>query len=484
MLADRRVWWAAVAVFAGMGAALLCGAGSAMADTGGAQHAGDSGGSTSEPSTPSGTSSPAKAATGKRRAEPAAVVSGSRSPKPIARAAATVVAPTTGKVAPRSALTPQVTAPITPPPAVGTSARAAASISTAQAVVTPPGTNGVTGVKVGHSTLTIPIGSGFQAPADWYFPTQADGSVQANGVIWLQHGFLADKAYYSALATTLANDTNSIVVAPTLPSFPSLTCGGCTLYGAPLQQAAATMFLGERPELNISASQAGYQGTLPQDFTLAGHSAGGGWSVSVGGYYVDALAPGEDNHLLGVVMYDGVNMNGTLPQAITSLDRLDIPVYQIAAPAQVWNTFGTTTDQLLALRPDQFDGVVLTDGSHVDSMLGSNPIVDFFAQLVTKPSPAGNTAAVGTLSAGWINDFYAGAGPQAPLYGLYGTAGQPIILGDASAVVLPTPLASQLGPIEMLMKAWTAFVMPLLFGGSSSTAPMASAPPAATAVAA
>ena len=29
------------------------------------------------------------------------------------------------------------------------------------------------------------------APARWYFPTQADGSVDARGVIYLQHGFLA-----------------------------------------------------------------------------------------------------------------------------------------------------------------------------------------------------------------------------------------------------------------------------------------------------
>ncbi len=264
--------------------------------------------------------------------------------------------------------------------------------------------------------------------------------MQANGVIWLQHGFLADKAFYSALATQLAQRTNSIVVAPTLPSFPQLTCRGCTLYGVPMQKAAATMFLGDRSGLTISASQAGYQGALPQDFILAGHSAGGGWSSSVGGYYVDALAPGDQNHLLGVVMYDGVNMNSTLPQAIASLDTLDVPVYQIAAPAQMWNTFGTTTDELLALRPDQFDGVVLVNGSHVDAMLGSNPVIDFFAQLVTKRSPpGGNTSAVDTLSAGWINDLYVGAGPPdaPPQFGIYGAAGQPIIMGNAPRLCCP-----------------------------------------------
>ncbi|QEN12713.1 hypothetical protein ACRDU6_08470 [Mycolicibacterium sp. ELW1] len=480
MRRDRRVWWGAVAVFAGIGAGLLTGTATAAADTGGSpDHSG--GASTSQASTSPTTSS--AVATGKTRTAVAAVVSGPRTTKPTAKATAPTAAArrqTTSRPAAKlltsvlSALgvaPPQTAARTTSPPATGTSARPAAASNLAEAtVITPPATNGVTGVKVGHSTLTIPVNGGFNAPADWYFPTQADGSVQANGVIWLQHGFLADKAFYSELATQLAKNTNSIVVAPTLPSFPQLTCRGCTLYGVPMQKAAATMFLGGRPALTISASQAGYDGVLPQDFILAGHSAGGGWSSSVGGYYVDALAPTDENHLLGVVMYDGVTMNGTLPQAIASLDTRDIPVYQVAAPAQMWNTFGSTTDQLLALRPDQFDGVVLVNGSHVDAMLGSNPLVDFFAQLVTKRSPSGNTSAVDTLSSGWINDFYAGAGPADPQYGIYGAASQPIILGNAAAVVLPTPLASQLGPLQKLMKKWTALVMPLFFGGPPSTA--------------
>ncbi|MBB3605414.1 hypothetical protein FHT40_005101 [Mycolicibacterium sp. BK556] len=475
---NRRIWWGTVAVFAGIGAALLAGSGTATADTGGSA---DHSGTSSSQATSSTSSSPAAATTGRHRVAPAAVVSGMRIPKATAKPAPTA-AGTPQAGARRTAITPAKVlagvlsvfgvADAAAPHATGTSARPAAASPSTQAVVTPPATNGVTGVKVGHSTLTIPINGGFNAPADWYFPTQADGTVQANGVIWLQHGFLADKAFYSALATQLAKDTNSIVVAPTLPSFPQLRCGGCTLYGVPMQKAAATMFLGDRSALTISASQAGYEGTLPEDFILAGHSAGGGWSSSVGGYYVDDLAPGDENHLLGVVMYDGVTMNGTLPQAIASLDTLDIPVYQIAAPAQVWNTFGNTTDELLALRPDQFDGVVLVNGSHVDAMLGSNPVIDFFAQLVTKPSPKGNTSAVDTLSTGWINDMYVGAGPDAPQYGIYGSAGQPIIMGDASAVVLPTPLASQLGPIEKLMKKWTDLIMPLIFGGSSSSAPV------------
>jgi hypothetical protein len=470
VLSNWRVRWGTAALFLGLGAALLAGAGVASADSAG-KHADNAHASSSSGNT-AGT-----AAAGKHRAAPAAAAPAKRSiraqdPAPTATAldpteVTTVEASRPIRVAPHVAALRRLAAPVAhaPPTPV-----AASLVPTSTAVITPPDTNGVTGVKTGKSTLTIPAGStSYNAPATWYFPTQADGTVAANGVIWLQHGFLANNSYYSSLATTLAQQTNSIVVVPTVPSFPSLRCPGCTLYGVPLQQGAASMFTGDEANLNISANQAGYQGTLPLDFVLAGHSAGGGWSVGVGGYYADSLAPGDPNHLLGVVMYDGVVMNGTMAQSIASLDKpaIPVPVYQIAAPAQQFNAFGITTDELAVLRPNQFIGDVLVNGSHVDSMLGSNPLVDFSAQLVTKFSPKGNTEAVYTLSAGWINDFYSGGTPATPKYGLYGSAGQPIILGEAAAAVLPSPIADQLGPIAQVMKAFTAKLLPWIFGSSS-----------------
>ena len=128
---------------------------------------------------------------------------------------------------------------------------------------------------------------------------------------------------------------------------------------------------------------------------------------------------------------------------MANLQALHVPDYVVAAPPQLWNALGGTTNQLVALYPGQFVGVELVNGSHVDSMLGGNPLVDFAAQLVTQFSPPGNTAAVYTLTSGWINDIYAGAGPTDPIYGVYGPTGgylppggQQIILGRASGIVL------------------------------------------------
>lgn len=311
----------------------------------------------------------------------------------------------------------------------------------ARVVGGPPSTGAVTGVKVGRSDVQIPVGSNtYTGAADWYFPTQADGTVQAQGVMWLQHGFLGSKSWYSALARQLAQQTNSIVVVPNIPSIPVFTCGGCTLSDVATAQGVAALFADpNRAALNLSAGAAGFQGTLPERFTLTGHSAGGGLAAAAGGFYTDAVAPADDD-LLGVVMFDGVSSNGTFANAIASLDARGIPVYQIAAPPQPWNANGQTTTDLVALRPGQFVGAVLANGSHVDSLIGGAPIIDFFSQHLIKRSPPGNTQAVYTPATGWINDLYAGRGPNDPLFGSYGEPGQYIVLGETAAVVLgPAP---------------------------------------------
>ena len=303
----------------------------------------------------------------------------------------------------------------------------------------------VTGVTEGTSYLNIPVGPhGYNAPARWYFPTQADGTVDARGVIYLQHGSPGSGAWYSQLAIALAESTDCIVVTPTVSSvfLPS----GAWLNGTQMQQAVGTLFLGNEAALNASANQAGYHGTLPQSFVMSGHSAGGAFATEVGGDYIHDLAGNPaNNHLLGVVMFDGAGNNATsFAAGIASLKTMNIPDYTVASPPQFENGFGQTTDQLVSLYPGQFVGVEMVNGSHVDSLLGDKPLVDVVAQLVTKISPGGDTAATYTLSSGWINDMFAGAGPTDPIYGLYGTpsgyeapGGQEIHLGPAIGIVLP-----------------------------------------------
>ncbi|WP_161976498.1 lipocalin family protein [Mycolicibacterium sp. CH28] len=345
---------------------------------------------------------------------------------------------------------------VQPRQTAATTTTALAPVTTSAPLLPAAPTNGVTGVLVGHSTLVMPgafIGNA--VAADWYFPTQADGSVKAQGVIWLQHGFAATNTFYSALATNLAQQTDSIVVAPTLSSLPLTFSGGC-LTCVSSQQAAAAMFEDpNRTALLDSALAAGYTGVaLPTRFVLAGHSAGGGFATATAADFITGSPVAQDANLAGVVMFDGVSngaLDGSLAQQLSELNG--VPVYQIAAPAQGWNLFGATTNVLGAARPGQFIGVVLQGGSHVDSMLGVNPLFDAVLQLVTKPVPAGNTAATYTLSTGWINDMYAGATPEDPKYGLYAAANQQIIMGPTAAFGLPAAQANQLSFGDKIVKS-------------------------------
>ena len=302
----------------------------------------------------------------------------------------------------------------------------------------------VTGVAQGNSYLQIPVGPhGYSAPARWYYPLQSDGTVNARGVIYLAHGFLGTGGWYGSLASALAYGTDCIVVTPTVTSLPLPM--GAYLGGTQMQQAVAGLFLGDESALNLSASQAGYHGTLPQAFVLSGHSAGGGLATIAAGDYITDIAGGTNN-LKGVVMFDGVSSSSAFASAIATLKSAGVPDYTVAAPPQAWNASGATTTQLGNSYPGQFVGVELLNGSHVDSLLGNKPVIDVLSQVITQYSPGGNPQAVYTLSTGWIEDFFTpGAGPLNPVYGLYGLGtggsyqggGQYLAVGPATGIVLP-----------------------------------------------
>jgi lipocalin len=266
---------------------------------------------------------------------------------------------------------------------------------------------GGNGVTSGGSSLAIPYGpGGYVTSADWYFPTQADGTVSANGVVWLQRG---DTAGLAALAAQIADQTNSIVVVPVMP--------GRYLGNAAMQQAVADMMLGDRVALATSATAAGYQGVLPEKILFAGQLKGGGFATEVAARTVDN---GAAENVLGVVMFDGVASPDQFPTSAAKLDSLDIPLYQIASPPQAANKWGSTTEQLVALHHNQFVGVQLDDGSAMSAAI--------------------------TLATGWIKDMYDGKGPTDPFYGIYGNpndgtyrANQPLVIGNTGGTVLPAP---------------------------------------------
>jgi pimeloyl-ACP methyl ester carboxylesterase len=351
------------------------------------------------------------------------------------------------------AITPAALAPtaITPPRLplirlIGTLFFNALSIAEKVVVgppVLPPGST----VTVSQSTLEV---GDITVPADWYFPAGPD---PPTGIIYLQHGFFATGPMYSYTAATLAEQTHSIVVAPSLSSN-FLATDGNWLGGTALQRAAADLFVDDRAALTASASAAaGHPVTLPQKFVLVGHSLGGGFVTAMAGF------TGASDDLAGVVLLDPVGLNNAIPIAVAKLPD-DLPVLMISSPPYFWNSFGIASTELVAARPGQFVGVQLVGGRHIDAMQGGNPLIQLGAYVVAGFSRPQNIEAVKVLEVGWINDMFAGTR-------IYAAPGETIQIGTsagtATAIALPTP-PTLLSPITDLARVLFKLGSDVLFG--------------------
>jgi hypothetical protein len=275
-------------------------------------------------------------------------------------------------------------------------------------------------------------GAGEEVPVDWYIPEDPE----PDRLIYLQHGFLAAAPWYSYTAAALAEQTHSIVVAPSITSN-FLDFGQCWLGGAPMHQAMAGLFADGNTALAESALAAGYSGAIPDRVVLMGHSLGGGAVSGIAGYMTEN---GSIDRLAGVVLLDGVGLNGQMTNDLRKVGP-DIPIYQLAAPKYMWNTFGSGTASLIEARPGaDFYGVTLVGGSHVDSMRGGNWLIQFSQQLVAGFSKPQNVAAASMLMVGWVNDMFDGDRTD----GIYLTRGETRTIdtpaGTATLVDLPNAL--------------------------------------------
>lgn len=265
-------------------------------------------------------------------------------------------------------------------------------------------------------TSSILLGNGQRVQANWYYP---DDDEPPDQMILLQHGFFALGPMYSYTAANLAERTHSVVVTPTLPS--NWFAGDDHwLGGTGMAAEIADLFDGNRAALTQSAIAAGYAirydldpttAALPQKFALAGHSLGANLVSGVAGFLADS---GAAKDLVGVILLDGVPNDGTLEDALTKLDTFQangghyIPVREIGAPANLFNSISTVNAALSTARPGQFNGVVLSGGVHMDSMQGGNPVIQFAAFLVAGFPQKQNPPAVQQLSVDWLRAWFDG----------------------------------------------------------------------------
>ncbi|WP_280829833.1 alpha/beta fold hydrolase [Mycobacterium sp. OTB74] len=272
-------------------------------------------------------------------------------------------------------------------------------------------------------------------------------------MIYLQHGILANAPMYSYTAAALAERTDSIVVAPTITSN-FFAPDALWLGGAPMQEAVADLFVGDRAALTASASAAaGHSITLPQRVVLVGHSLGGSLALAVA---ADMVANGSIGSLAGVVMLDGGTIDPT--QMSTALAEIpaSVPIDLIASPPYFWNSYGGMSTLLNAARPGQFNGVELVGGKHIDGLQGGNALLQWGEYLVAGFSEPQNVQAVPTLASGWIADMLEGTHN-----GIYAAPGQtiqiPTSAGTADAIALPAPAIS-MSPIDLFFQALNNFL--------------------------
>ena len=228
----------------------------------------------------------------------------------------------------------------------------------------------------------------------------------------------------------------------------------------PLQ--SRDLFVDDRAALTESALDAGYAtqygldpatAKLPEKFGLAGHSLGGNLVSAAAGFLAEN---GAADDLVGVITLDGVPTGTTMVDALRKLDDYEaltghyIPIREIGAPPNLFNSSSNVNEALTAARPDRFNGVVLTGGVHMDSMRGGNPLIQFAAYVVAGFPQPQNPPAVDTLTAQWFDEWFAGDTGVGDDLVPGSTIDIPTPQGTAHGVVIGTPPAAAtalLGPL-------------------------------------
>jgi hypothetical protein len=222
----------------------------------------------------------------------------------------------------------------------------------------------------------------------------------------------------------LAERTNSIVVTPNISS---ASGDPYYIWNSPIARAVATMFEGDRAELTASASAAAGQPiVLPQQFVLGGGSAGGNLVLEAAEYLADDNATGN---LKAVILFDTTNSAEVTAGMSKLTGANSVPVMLLASPPCSCNNYGGQTQSVLNNATDQFVGVMLDNGSHLD---GEGVSTDASVVAICGPPVLPqNAAAAQVITAAWIIDVFTGSHT-----GIYGPTGSVISVGGATARVI------------------------------------------------
>jgi hypothetical protein len=202
-----------------------------------------------------------------------------------------------------------------------------------------------------------------------------------------------------------------LVFAPTLPS---ADIYGCTVENlgnntAFLNNVAALIGDATNPNGRLArsyataAAAAGRSGSsLPANYIVAGHSAGGE-AVAYIANRLRTTYPSQFTHLKLVQLLDPVNSTVGLNMAngLNGLNLTSTPVYAISSPPYSANSNASGTVELTTDVHRPFLGVRLVTGCHCDAEGAST---DSLCTLLDGTPQAANIAALQTLAVAWATD--------------------------------------------------------------------------------
>ncbi|MEM9102560.1 MAG: hypothetical protein AAGB12_09555 [Pseudomonadota bacterium] len=177
--------------------------------------------------------------------------------------------------------------------------------------------------------------------ADWYLPDN-----QARGLVYLQHGFQADKNNVSQLAEVYVSADIMVLAIDA-----SMTGGNPSL--------AVTV-------ADTFANQAitppnGFP--LPTRWVFAGHSAGGLHATLIAAELVQL-----GQSVAGLVLFDPVDASSLMQTATARLQTAQVPYYGILANGGLCNSFNNSQGFFESIPNQTFGGFKLVDGStHLDA---------------------------------------------------------------------------------------------------------------------
>lgn len=261
----------------------------------------------------------------------------------------------------------------------------------------------IASVNAGEKVNTN-VDLGGNRSATWYLPDN-----QAQGWIFLQHGFQRNKGHLDDMATHLMDNGFMVLTVNS-----SVTGGNRNLA---LQVADDIIDNPPTPPNGVS---------LPSQLIVAGHSAGGLHVSHMSGQLVDRNYSG----FAGAILFDPVDANPGMATPLQTAVSAGKPILSILANSGSCNSSNNALTPLRNLS-DAFVGIKLTDNSKHFDVEGSS--TGGLPTWICGTPEVKNTNYVKAFATAWANDMINGT--QTPDYYPGGSAMQQLISDDDGELI-------------------------------------------------